>query len=206
MATEAIVGEQGPHATQTDHFRELLIRRRSVRNYEDVAPPQEVLLELIRQATYAPSSGNEQPWKFIIVCDRSLMDRLSNDARTNLLAEFRANPGNAARKYESMLSNPEFNIFYNAPSVVFIVGDASRRNMEINCTLAAGYFMLAAAARGLGTCWIHFARFISDHGLLDEIGLPKDHAIVAPIIVGTAKKLPDMPRRHDPDIVKIIPR
>jgi nitroreductase len=183
----------------------LLARRRSVRSYLPEAPPDEILMELIRAATYAPSSGNEQPWKFIIVRDRSLMKRLSDDAKASLLAEFHSNPENSARKYETMLGNPDFNIFYNAPSAVFIVAEASRRNVEINCTLAACYLMIAAASRGLGTCWIHFARFVSDRGLLAELGLPDGHTIVAPIIVGTPKRVPSMPRRREPEIVRIIP-
>jgi len=175
-----------------------------VRNYQPDAPSNDVLMELIREATYAPSSGNEQPWKFIIVRDRSLLKRMSDDAKTNLLAQFESNPENSARKYESMLSNPDFNIFYNASTAVFIVAEASRRNVEINCALAACYFMIAAAGRGLGTCWIHFARFVTDPSLIQELGLPVGHVIVAPIIVGTPKRVPTMPRRRDPQIVRII--
>lgn len=185
-------------------FEDLLIRRRSVRSYEDTSPSDQILLELIRDATQAPSSGNEQPWKFIIVRDRLLMKRLSDNAKTNLLAEFQSNPANPAKKYSEMLRNPGFNIFYNAPVVVFIIGETSQRNMEINCTLAAGYFMLAAASRGLGTCWIHFARFITDRELLEELGLPDGHSIVAPIVVGTPKTIPNAPGRNEPQIVKII--
>jgi nitroreductase len=102
-----------------------------------------------------------------------------------------------------MLSNPDFNIFYNAPAAVFIVAEASQRNVEINCTLAACYFMIAAAGRGLGTCWIHFARFVTDPGLLRELGLPDGHTIVAPIVVGTPKHVPKMLKRREPVILRI---
>ena len=47
--------------------------------------------------------------------------------------------------------NQAYNVYYNAPCLVIIGGPAEARNLVPDCSLAACYFMLAAAARKLGT-------------------------------------------------------
>jgi hypothetical protein len=45
---------------------------------------------------------------------------------------------------------------------------------------------------------------INDPGLLKEIGLPEDLRIVAPIVVGHPKRIPDPPERNEPHIIKVV--
>ena len=93
-------------------------------------------------------------------------------------------------KYKVMLLNPHFNVFYNAPCLVFIVGPKKLRSIEGDCALAASYFMFSACTRGLSTCWIGLVRYINDSELLDLIGLPETDRIVAPVIIGYPKDIP----------------
>lgn len=186
------------------NYEELLLKRRSIRNFKDKAIANETIIKIIKESTYAPSSGNEQPWKFIIVNDRQLMERISDEAKKNILKRIELNPKDYAKKYEQMLLNENFNIFYNAPTVVFIIGERSLKNMKINCSLSAGYFMMSAASRELGTCWINFGTVIKSPQLLKELGIPKDYEIVAPIIIGYPVEIPGMPSRKEPEILKII--
>ena len=83
-----------------------------------------------------------------------------------------------------MLQNENFNIFYNAPCLALILGESRVKNLLFDCTLAASYFMMAAAAKGLGTCWINFAKELKNPALVEQIGVPDDHILVAPIIIG----------------------
>ncbi|MCK4259933.1 MAG: nitroreductase family protein [Halanaerobiales bacterium] len=76
--------------------------------------------------------------------------------------------------------------------------------MKINCSLAASYFMQSAALLDLGTCWINFGTVITSLEILNELGIPDDCEIVAPIMVGYPIEIPDMPRRKDPEILKVI--
>ena len=93
---------------------------------------------------------------------------------------------------------------YNAPSLVVIFGDANRRNLYVDCALAAGYFMMAATARGLGTCWINLGMEIHDPEMINELGIPENCTIVAPIILGYPESIPTAPKRKEPEILKII--
>jgi nitroreductase len=185
-------------------FFDLLETRRSVRNYLDKDVPLDLLTEIIRDACLAPSSGNRQTWRFIVVNDRDTIARLSEESRCNLVAELDRNPTSYFKRYEGGLRNPEFNVFYNAPGLVIICGDRRSHSLQVDCALAASYLMLSASARGLGTCWVDLGSHIRDPKLLEEIGLTDDLAIVAPVIVGYPKAIPAIPPRNEPVILKTI--
>src|SRR5210317_799194 len=135
-------------------FFELLKNRRSIRDFEDKKVPQNIINEIIKESCLAPSSGNGQPWRFIIVNDKDLIKSLSDDSKKNILSYIEKNPDSPTKKYEAALRSPEFNVFYNAHSLVFIVGSKQIRSLHVDCALAACYFMLSASARDLATCWI----------------------------------------------------
>lgn len=183
---------------------ELLTQRRSIRKYQDRAVDVEIIREVIRECTLAPNAGNEQPWKFVIVHDRQTMKRISDESKKNILTRVESNPGDYAAKYRGMLQNDAFNVFYNAPCLVMILGPTHLKNLHVDCALAASYFMMAATARGLGTCWVNLGTEIHDPAMRAELGIPEDCAIVAPLIVGYPDKVPPAPRRKDPEILKII--
>lgn len=103
-----------------------------------------------------------------------------------------------------MLENESFNVFYNAPALVIILGPANLKNLYVDCALAACYFMMAATSRGLGTCWINLGTEIKDPGMISELGIPDDCTLVAPIIIGYPEKIPSAPKRRSPEILKII--
>lgn len=186
------------------NYDELLLKRRSIRKFSNKSVPNETIIKIIKESTYAPSSRNDQPWKFIIINDILLMKRISDEAKRNILKRIELNPDDYAKRYEKMLMNENYNIFYNAPSVVFIIGERNLRNMKINCSLAASYFMMSAASRGLGTCWVNFGTLIKSPEILNQLEIPNDCEIVAPIIIGYPVEIPNIPKRKDPEILKII--
>jgi len=143
-------------------FAEILENRRSIRSYQEKVIPLEIINSIINDSILAPSAGNEQPWKFIIVNNRDMISRISNESKKNILERIASNPSDYAKKYEKMLQNESFNIFYNAPAVILILGEASLKNLYVDCALAASYLMMSATSRGLGTCWTNFGTEIND--------------------------------------------
>jgi nitroreductase len=186
------------------NFFELLEKRRSIRDFEDKEVTLEIIKEIIKESCLAPSAENGQPWRFIIVTSRDLIKRLSDESKKNLLSYIEKSSDSPSKKYEAALRNPEFNVFYNAPCLVYIVGPKQTRNLYVDCALAACYFMFSASARGLGTCWVGLGTSIQDPDLLDLIGISEDHKIVAPLIVGYPKNIPSPPERIEPQILKIV--
>jgi nitroreductase len=65
---------------------------------------------------------NRQPWRFSVVTNRSTIRRLSDESKNNLLADLEADPASPIRRYEDLLRNPAFNVFYDAPCVIYISG------------------------------------------------------------------------------------
>jgi nitroreductase len=64
--------------------------------------------------------------------------------------------------------------------------------------------MFSAAARGLGTCWVALGANLRDPALLGELGITADLRIVAPVIVGFPKAVPELPERNEPVILGVL--
>ncbi len=185
-------------------FSDILRKRRSIRKFQDKEISVDIVKEIIKDSCLAPSSGNRQPWKFIIINNKDLIKRLSDESKKNLLSDIENNPDASAKRYESILRRRNFNVFYNAPCLVFIVGPENVRSLHVDCALAASYFMFSATTRGLGTCWIGLGAHIRNTDILKQIGMPEAHRIVAPIILGYPNIIPSPPHRNDPCILKIL--
>jgi nitroreductase len=185
-------------------YQDVITRRRSIRQYQDRAVAPEIIHELLRECTLAPSAGNTQPWRFVVVTDRAMMQRLSDHSKAALLAEVEANPEHFARRYENYLRDPEFNVFYNAPCLILVVSPVGMKNAPLDCTLATAYLMLGAAARGLGTCWIGLGSYVKSPELRRELGLSRADLVVAPLILGYPAEIPAAPERNEPHILKFI--
>lgn len=186
------------------HFDELLIKRRSVRDFEDQSVPVEMIKALINDSIKAPNSGNNQSWKFIIVNNREFIKRMSDAGKAAILSDIETHPDSPMKCYEKPLRNERFNVFYNAPCLVCIVGMTDDPNIAMDCALAGNYLMLSATAKGLATCWVALGAEIRDPVLLDELGMPEGYRIYAPIVVGYPKMIPDMPKRKEADIIRIV--
>jgi len=185
-------------------YTDLLHTRRSVRKYREDPVPVDLIREMIHESTLAPSAGNGQPWQFIIVTDKNLMKAMSDESKQYLLDRIAANPQDYARKYQGMLEQAAYNVFYNASCLVLIGGPADAKNLVADCTLAACYFMLAAADRKLGTCWVNLGAEIHDPDMRRTLGMPENYQVVAPIIVGRPVTIPSPPTRREAEILKVI--
>jgi nitroreductase len=185
-------------------FQELLKNRRSIRDYEEKEVPLDAVTDIISESCLAPSSGNGQPWQFVVINGKETIKRLSDESKKTLLSDIARNPDSPAKKYEDILRNKEFNVFYNAPCLVYVIGPQNHRLLDCDCSLFACYFMLAAAARGLGTCWIGLGTNVRNPELMREIGIPEGCRIVAPIIIGYPKSIPEPSDRNAPRILKVV--
>lgn len=111
---------------------EAIFTRRSIRKYKNTPIPEDDLEEVLRAAMAAPSAGNSQPWRFVVITDRALLDRIP---------EF--------HPYAAMVKT--------APAAILICADLSLEkfpgNWMLDCSAAVMNLMLAARSLGLGTVW-----------------------------------------------------
>jgi nitroreductase len=185
-------------------YTELLKKRRSIRNFQDKEVSLDTIKEILQESTLAPSASNGQPCKFIIIHNKEMMKKLSDESKKNLLKDFAKNKAPSNPIYADLLKKENFNVYYNAPCLIYVVGPANLRNLYYDCALMASYIMFSAVQRGLGTCWINLGAHIRDPKLRVDIGLPDDCQIVAPLIIGYPKDIPAASERHTPDILKIV--
>lgn len=185
-------------------FRELLQKRRSVRDYEQKVVAIDIINEILQEATLAPSASNNQPCRFVVINCRETIKRLSDESKANLLKDFEQKKASLSPEYVELLKNDKFNVFYNAPCVIYIVGSQAVHSLEIDCALTASYIMFAAASRGLGTCWIGLGAYLRDPKLKAELGIPEGCRIVAPLIIGYPKEIPAPSPRNAPNVLKVI--
>jgi len=175
---------------------EAIAGRRAVREYTEEVIDEGLIRRLIDAAVHAPSAVNQQPWTFMVVRDQSVLERISHDAKSYMLASMPG--GQHSGHFRSLLSDPKFHIFYRAPVLILISAVAQGPWVVEDCALAAENLMLAAYAAGLGTCWIGFAQsFLNTPDGKEVLGLPAAWVSVAPIIVGHPKAPPpDVPRKE----------
>lgn len=185
-------------------FSELLQKRRAIRDFEDKEVPLKIVEEILQESTLAPSASNNQPCRFVVVQCRKTIKALSDESKANLLSDHAENKIKLKSDYVTFLQNENFNVFYNAPCVIYIVGAKSVGSLDVDAALTASYIMFGAAARGLGTCWVALGANIRDPKLRAELGIPDSCRIVAPIILGYPKAIPAATERHAPEILRVI--
>ena len=164
----------------------VLKERRSVRKYKAEQIRDEELNAILEAGTWAPSAKGLQTSVMVVVQDPETIAYLS---RMN--AEIQGNPG----------TDP----FYGAPTVVVVLGDGEQLNWLQDGSLVMGNLMTAAAALGLGSCWINRAMEFFDRpegkALLKKWGVPENYVGVGHCILGYAKGEARPPKERKADYV-----
>ena len=161
--TEAVNEEPQINKTMED-----LLTRRSIRQYTDEVPPMEVIEEICKAGTYAPTGMNRQSPIIIAVTNKEMRDRMSQ-----LNAQVMGRDGDP---------------FYGAPVVLVVLADKNVFTHVEDGSLVMGNLMNAAHAMGLGSCWIHRAKevFESEEGqqILKDLGIEGDYVGIGNCILG----------------------
>ena len=143
-------------------FSEVVITRRSVRDFLPDPIPQEVLEEILEAGRLAPSAQNRQPWRYLVFTDNAEIKKLA--LNTGLI----------------VLSN----IFIRSAPCLIIACADTKKNVRINqqdyylvdTAISFQQMVLAAWNRGVGSCWL--AAF-SEKKLRAYLRIPKSGRIVA---------------------------
>lgn len=177
---------------------EAIYARRATRAYTSQKVEEPALRALLGAAVQAPSAMNGQPWAFAIVQDAARLARYSARAKAMLLDALAGSGDAKAQKYEPMLRDEHFNIFYDATTLIVICVTERGPYTDADCWLAAQNLMLAATDAGLGTCPIGFAvPLLNTREVKEDLHLSESGVAVAPIIVGyPAAKVPAVARRE----------
>ncbi len=106
-----------------------------------------------------------------------------------------------AIRYLERLEDSNYNIFYNAPVLILVIGRKSNPRSDYDCTLCAGNIIHAAHSLGIGSCWIGGGIVIQQSEELTALlQIPVNYKIVAPIILGYRKGALPTPEKREPVI------
>ncbi len=161
----------------------VILRRRSIRMYKKKQVPEFMIKRILEAGRFAPSAGNCQPWKFVVlrepeiiagitkttikVCKifKALIDYrrpgwrwlkpLANFFIHTKPADLHPTPFGAV----SLIADGKLDLFHGAPTVILIFKDVRGiSNPDLDIGIAGTNMVLAAHSMGLGTCWVSFMK------------------------------------------------
>jgi nitroreductase len=152
-------------------------KRRSIRRFLRKDVGEEIIKEMLECAILAPSEGNLQPWRFYVIRNKELKEKIALYAlRQEFIAE--------------------------APVCIVVCADLKRtspygeRGRTLYClqstAAAIENMMLYAVSKGLGTCWVGA---FDERKVADALSLPSYLRPVAIIPVGYPAEEPETPPR-----------
>ena len=182
------------------NLMEALYARRSVRAYTDEPVSREALETMIAAAVQAPTGMNLQPWAFGVIQGAEKLRDYSDRTKTYLLNNLDKFP--MLDRYRDFFASPESNLFHDASALIAVFAKPGGATPESDCTMAAQNIMLTATDMGLGSCWIGFFTFLLNQSeIKEELGIPEEYRIIAPIIIGHPKQKPAPVEKAAPEVI-----
>lgn len=156
--------------------------RRSHRAYEATQLTEEQIQLLLKAGMEAPSAVNRQPWHFTVVQNRELLRQINRAVWEETM---KAAPENRSPRFK----DPDFDVFYNAPTVIFISADRDNYWYHMDSGIACQNICLAAESLGLGTVILGMPRAAFQNEKAEEFRkallFPETHDFTIAIAVGT---------------------
>ncbi len=178
-----------------------IVNRRSIRHFKQQQLSDEELNIIIRAGIYAPSAYNKQEWHFTVVQNKDIFNDL------NVTAKEVASCSNDSKLVE-LANKKEFDIFYNAPTVVIVSGKKNGLTPIIDCSLATQNMMLAAHSLNIASCWNGIITLLFDSILADDfckmLEIPKGYKPHHAVSLGYSDSPILQPPRRDFSVVNHI--
>lgn len=153
-------------------------KRRSIRRYLDVAVEWDKVVQILEAGRWAPSAGNLQEWKFVVISDKDTKRKVAN----------------ACLKQHWVESAPIIIVICSMhEKPVQFYGDRGLNvYMLQNSAAAAENMLLTATDLGLGSCWVGA---FDEEMMCDAINIPNRCRPLVVLTLGYAdEKVPAPPR------------
>jgi nitroreductase len=164
----------------------LLRKRRSIRRYKTKPLDKKMIAGLIEAALRAPSSRNNRPCEFILVDDKTVIEKLS----------------------EAKESGSQF--IKGAPFAIVVCGDSTKSDVWVeDCSIATILIQMMAVSLKLGSCWIQMRNRKRADGTTAELyiqqllGIPDHIKVEAVVAMGLPAEAKKPVPRTDLDYSKI---
>jgi len=204
-------------STKLTDTEKIIFKRRSVRLYKDKPVEKELLHRILEAGRFAPSAGNGQPLKFLVVTDKKINRKVDKASAKvlHLIKKTYSGTGKWRKFLIGLLSLISVNkwdqrpiaamekvdqtngmITFNAPVVIHVLKDKRGiSHPDVDAAIAAQNIVLTAHAIGLGTCYIGFIASTAPYAraIKKILGITYPYEIVTSICVGYPKIIYDKP-------------
>lgn len=166
---------------------ETILKRRSVRAYQERQITEEELDVLLTCALYAPTGGNLQNSRFLVIQNPLLLEELNGVIRREL-ASREPVEGEMMAKGIRRARQDGYHFIFHAPTLISAVAPRDHENSMANCCTGLENIQLAAVSLGLGACWSNQPHWLTDVPAVREIfgrlGLKEEEDIFGSVSVG----------------------
>ena len=196
----------------------VILERRSTRKYKDKQVPEALVRRILEAGRFAPSAGNSQPWKFMVIRDQKMIDEMEKYVQLRckmfkFFLHWRTSPlGKLAWLYSQVgirirrndmhpipfsaikvIAEGKLKLLHGAPTVILIFKDKrGAAKPELDCGICGQNMILAAHSLGLGTCWVGFVELLK-YGTKwrRKLGISFPYDLVEAIAIGYPVGNPD---------------
>jgi len=196
---------------------DVIYRRRSARFYKKKQVPEYLVRRLLETARFAPSAGNAQTWKFVVVQDPRMIDEMTEDIMTMIkrikkFADY-IEPGKQGKRWRAnmlmrvrpnmfhpipfgamkLMAEGKLGVWHGAPTVILLLADyRAPGDPAIDVGIAGQNLVLTATSYGLASCWVSFATPLN---MLPKwrkkLGIKSPYKLVTTIALGYPRGNPD---------------
>lgn len=156
-------------------FKQVLRNRKSVKEFSSKRIPEYKIDALLDAASLAPSWGNNQCWRVVVVKDEDMRERISETLDNSNSAKYG---------------------IYEAPVLLVVCampeGSAEIEGREyylVDAGIAMEHMILAAADEGLGSCWVGD---FDEQKIKTLLRIPREYRVVALSPVGYPRENPEI--------------
>jgi nitroreductase len=146
---------------------EAIRKRRSVRNYTGEPIPVEHLEQIVDAGRWAASGYNRQPWTFVVVTDKAMLQRFNVVSKA----------------------------VEQAAAVIAVVMDDSSQFWLEDASAAVENMLLASTALGYGSCWLEGRTLAHEEELKEWLGVPEEKRLITLVSVGIPVEWPEKEKR-----------
>ena len=156
-----------------------ILTRRSIRKYTNQEVSQNQIEIMLKAAMYAPSANNQQPWQFVVIQNKEILNEISK-----------------VHPYAKMLNQTNL--------AILVCGDEhlelSKGYWVVDCSAATQNILLAAHSIGLGAVWLGLhPREERKNAIRDILKLPDHIQPLSLISVGYPNEIKETPNRYKPE-------
>ena len=149
--------------------------RRSIRTYTAQPVERKIIEEIVDCARLAPTAMNDQPWEFVVITEKS-----------------------ALASIPPMLGHAEY--IANAAFAVLVLSRETQYFVE-DCSAATENLLIAAAAHGLGSCWVAGTQQAYAPVVAKAFGASEDRKLIAIVSFGYPAESPVIEKRALADVL-----